>query len=76
MLAAMTTWRACPNLDRDGQDEVDAWVQGANTSFAAGRKAPLKPDEQQAIAQACRRATNSVIAATERCHNGKPPLQD
>ncbi len=73
MVAALATFRACPNLDEDNQQDLDAWIERASSDFTAGRKVKLEPDAQQAIAHACRRATSSVIAATERCKAGKPP---
>lgn len=76
MLAALATWRACPNLDQDNKEDVDAWIERAQIDFTAGRKVTLDKDAQQAIAMSCRRATSSVAAATERCHNGPPPRTD
>ncbi len=76
MVAALATFRACPNLDEDNQRDLDAWTERANADFTAGRKATLAPDAQQAIAHACRRATASVGAATERCKAGKRPKVD
>jgi hypothetical protein len=76
MLAALTVFRACPNLDEDNQQDLDAWIERANQDFIAGRKATLAADARQAIAHACRRATNSVIAATERCRAGRRPKTD
>lgn len=76
MLAAMAAFRACPNLDEDNQHDLDAWIERTQQDVAAGRKVTLDANAQQAIAQSCRRATNSVTAATERCHNGKRPRGD
>lgn len=73
MVTALATFRACPNLDEDNQHDLEAWIERANKDFTAGRKVTLAPDAQQAIAHACRRATNSVSAATERCHAGRSP---
>jgi hypothetical protein len=74
-VAALETWKQCANLDEAERDYVIAWIERANLDFAAGAKA--KPDEkaQHAIAHNCRRGTSSVIAATERCHNGRTPKQ-
>src|SRR5262245_14328802 len=76
MLAALATWRDCPNLDQDDKEDVEAWIERAQIDFTAGRKVTLDKDAQQAIAMSCHRATNSVTAATERCHNGKKPRID
>jgi hypothetical protein len=76
MLAALGAFRACPNMDKDDQGDVDAWIQRAQIDFAAGRKVTLDADAQSAIAQTCRRATGSVTAAIERCHNGRKPRED
>ncbi len=71
MVAALTAFRACPNLDEENQQDLDAWIERANKDLTAGRKVTLEANAQQAIALSCRRATNSVLAATERCHNGR-----
>ena len=76
LLAALTTFHECPNLDEDGKWELAAWIERTSTDFTARNKVKLDADAQKAIAVACRRATNSVIAATERCHAGKPPRTD
>jgi hypothetical protein len=76
MVASLTTFRACPNLDEDNQRDLEAWIERANHDFTAGRKVTLAADAQQAIALSCRRATNSVIAATARCRAGRPPKTD
>lgn len=76
MLAALQTFHACPNLDEDDQHDVEAWIERAQKDFAAGRKVELEPPAQAAIARNCRRATNSVEAATERCRAGKKPRVD
>jgi hypothetical protein len=76
MVGALETFKACPNLDEDNQEDLEAWIERASQDFTAGRKVTLAPDVQQAIAHACRRATNSVTAATERCRAGKRPKTD
>ncbi len=76
MTAALATFKACPNLDEDNQQDLEAWIERAGKDFAAGRKVTLAPDAQQAIAHACRRATSSVSAATERCRAGRRPKTD
>src|SRR5438128_1003907 len=76
MVAALETFRACPNLDEDDQRDIDACVERAQKDFTAGRKVELEAPAQAAIARSCRRATNSVAAATERCRAGKKPRVD
>src|SRR4051812_25971553 len=76
MLAAMATFRACQNLDEENQQQLDAWIERTQEDVAAGRKVKLDANAQQAIAQSCRRATNSVAAATERCQHGRAPRPD
>jgi hypothetical protein len=76
MLAAMATFRGCSNLDEENQQQLDAWIERTQQDVAAGRKVTLDANAQQAIAQSCRRATNSVAAATERCHHGRAPRAD
>ncbi len=73
MIDALGTFRTCPNLDEDNRDNLEAWIERAHQDFIAGRKVTLAADAQQAIALACRRATNSVSAATERCRAGRSP---
>jgi len=76
MVAALETFRACPNLEEEDQRDLEAWIERAQKDFAAGRKVELEPPAQAAIARSCRRATNSVAAATERCRAGKKPRVD
>ena len=76
MVAALATFRACPNLEEDDQRDIEFWIDRAEKDFAAGRKVELDAPAQQAIARSCRRATNSVVAATERCRAGKKPRVD
>jgi hypothetical protein len=76
MIAALTGFRACPNLDEDDQQDLDAWIDRANKDITAGRKVMLEANAQRAIAMSCRRATNSVLAAAERCRAGKAPPVD
>lgn len=76
MLGALSTFKACPNNDEDDRELIDAWIERANQDFAAGRKANPEPNAQQAIAAACRKAADSVRAATERCLAGPRPKTD
>lgn len=76
MVAALETFHACPNLDEDDQRDIEAWIERAQKDFAAGRKVELEAPAQAAIARSCRRATNSVVAATERCRAGRKPKVD
>jgi hypothetical protein len=74
LIAALTTYKACPNLDDDDRWDIDAWSERAQQDFAAGKKSSPEPNAQRAIAAACHKAAASVTAANERCHAGpKPP---
>ena len=75
VVTALETWKACKNLEDDDRDLIEAWTERAHLDFAAAEKA--KPDDraQHAIAHNCRRATDSIKAATERCGNGKKPRE-
>ncbi|HEY0481922.1 MAG TPA: hypothetical protein VGD37_30600 [Kofleriaceae bacterium] len=74
LIAALTAYKQCPNLDEDDRWDIDGWIERAQQDFAAGKKAKPDPNAQQAIAAACHKATASVSAANERCHAGpKPP---
>ena len=75
LVEALLVWKQCPNLDEEERDYIEAWVERANMDFAAADKA--KPDDkaQHQMAHNCRRATDSVKAATERCGNGKRPIE-
>jgi hypothetical protein len=74
LLAALATYKACPNLDDDDRWSIDAWAERAQQDFAAGRKSKPEPNAQRAIAAACHKAIASVMAATERCNAGPKPL--
>ena len=76
MVAALETFRACPNLEEDDQRDLQFWIERAQKDFTAGRKVELEAPAQAAIARSCRRATNSVAAATQRCRAGKKPRVD
>ncbi|HEY4242404.1 MAG TPA: hypothetical protein VGM88_21450 [Kofleriaceae bacterium] len=76
LVAALSSYRGCPNLSDDDKDDLDAWVQRAQWDFAAGKKAAPEPNAQKAIAAACHKATDSVHAATARCNAGKAPRRD
>jgi hypothetical protein len=73
LLAALATFKECPNLDDDDKADIDAWVRRAQQDFAAGKKSRPDADAQHAIAAACHKATASVAAATERCQAGPRP---
>jgi hypothetical protein len=72
-LTALATWRTCPNLDDGGRALIDAWIDTAKLSFAAGEKVELDDKQQHAIALSCHRFVDSAHAATQRCQAGKPP---
>ena len=73
LIATLSAYRRCPNLEEDDRQDLDDWIDHANKDFAAGRKANPDPNAQRAIALACFRATKSVQAASERCAAGPPP---
>ena len=73
MVAALETYKACPNNEDEDRESIDAWIETANRNFAASKKAKPEPNAQKAIAGACHKATESVKAATERCRNGPRP---
>jgi hypothetical protein len=76
MVGALAAFKACPNHEERDRNEIEGWIESANRSFAASRKANPEPNAQKAIAAACRKATDSVKAATERCHAGPRPKDD
>jgi hypothetical protein len=75
LIAALTTYQQCPNLDDEDREDIDAWTEQAQKDFAAGKKARPDPNAQRAIAAACRKAIASVMAATERCQAGPRPVE-
>jgi hypothetical protein len=75
LLAALTAWRTCENLEDNDARDVDAWLETATRSYAASKQANPEPNAQGAIAKACHRAAQSVRAAHERCNNGKKPIE-
>jgi len=75
LLAALATYKQCPNLDDEDRQDIDAWTERAQQDFAAGKKAKPEPNAQRAIAAACHKAVTSVTAANERCHAGPKPAQ-
>jgi hypothetical protein len=75
LLAALATWKQCPNLEDDDRYDIDAWTERMQEDFAAGKKSNPEPNAQRAIAAACHKATASVTAANQRCHAGRRPQQ-
>jgi hypothetical protein len=73
LLAALASYKLCPNLEDDDKGDIDAWIERTQQDFAAGKKASPEPNAQRAIAAACHKATGSVMAANERCHAGHRP---
>ena len=73
MLAALRTYKACPNLEDEDRSDLDGWIESATANLAAGKKANPDDRAQRAIALACHRATASVEAATQRCAAGPRP---
>jgi hypothetical protein len=76
MVAALETYKACVNHEDEDRENIDDWIETANRSFAASKKANPEPNAQKAIAGACHKATTSVKAATERCLAGPRPKDD
>jgi hypothetical protein len=76
MVAALETFKTCTNHEDEDRESIDAWVEFANRSFAASKKADPEPNAQKAIAGACHKATVSVNAANERCLAGPRPKDD
>jgi hypothetical protein len=74
LLAALATFKKCPNLEDEDRENIDGWTERAQQDFAAGKKANPDASAQRAIAVACHKATTSVQAANERCHNGPRPV--
>lgn len=74
LVAALTQYKTCKNLDEDDREDLDAWIDRAQKDFVAGRKAtPPEANAQRTIALACFRATKSVEAASQRCAAGPKP---
>jgi len=73
LVAAMTSYERCANLDDNDRRGIDAWIENARQDFTAGKKASPEPNAQHAIAAACHKAIASVNAANERCHAGPKP---
>ncbi len=73
LVEALGRWKLCPNVEPEDTQVIDFWIEEAKLDFAAGAKTTIEPQAQQAIAVRCRKATNSVTAALERCSNGHRP---
>ena len=73
LLAALASYKQCPNLEDDDRWDIDAWTERMQQDFAAGKKANPDTNAQRAIAAACHKATASVTAANERCQAGRRP---
>ena len=76
MVAALEKYKECANHEDEDRQNVEAWIETANRNFAASRKAKPEPNAQKAIAGACRKATDSVKAANDRCLAGPRPKDD
>ena len=76
MVATLARYKECPNHEHEDVEHIDAWIEIANRNFAASQKAKPEPNAQKAIAGACRKATDSVTAAIERCLAGPRPKND
>jgi len=75
LIAALTAYKACPNLEDDDRDALDAWIERAEWDLAAGKKVEIEANAQRQAAAACRKAARSVTAAHDRCKNGKRPKE-
>jgi len=75
LLAALASYKQCPNLDEADRRDIDGWTERVQQDFAAGKKAKPEPNAQHAIAAACHKAVASVTAANERCHAGPKPIE-
>ena len=73
LIGALATYKTCEHLEDQDKENLEDWIETANRNFAASRKANPEPNAQKTIAQACRKATESVKAATERCKAGPRP---
>lgn len=73
LLAALASYKKCPNLEDDDRQDIDAWTERMQQDFAAGKKTSPEPNAQRAIAAACHKAAASVGAANERCRAGRKP---
>jgi hypothetical protein len=73
---ALATYGECENLDPEEKTWAHEVVLVAEQSFEAGKKAAPDALGQRAIAVSCRKATDSIKAATERCHAGRRPPPD
>jgi hypothetical protein len=76
LATALEHYRACANLTSRQRDGISFLIDQTQLSLAAGHKANPDDKVQHAIAVSCRRAADSVAAATERCHNGPTPRMD
>ena len=76
MVASLATYMACENHEDEDRENIEAWIETANRNIAASKKANPEPNAQKAIAAGCRKATESVKAATIRCAAGPRPKQD
>lgn len=76
MIAALEAYKTCEHHEDEDRQHLEAWIETANRGFAASRKANPEPNAQNAIAGACRKATDSVKAAHQRCLVGPPPKTD
>jgi hypothetical protein len=76
LIAAIEQYRACANLTSRERDGITSLIEQTQRSIDAGHKANPDDKAQHAIAVSCHRASVSVNAAAERCHNGPTPRPD
>lgn len=73
LIGALADYKTCEHLEDEDRENLQDWLDTANRNFAASRKANPEPNARKTIAQACRKATESVKAAAERCRAGPRP---
>jgi hypothetical protein len=76
LIHAFEAWKQCPNLEDEQKPYVESLIERAHLDFAAAQKSQPDDRAQKEIARRCRRAAQSVKAATERCSHGHAPKAD
>src|SRR5262245_3710451 len=46
LLAALTAYKQCPNLEDEDRLDIDAWIERTQQDFAAGKKSNPEPNAQ------------------------------
>jgi hypothetical protein len=76
LIAAITTYGACPNAEDDLKHWTDRVAEVARQDFDASKQGHLDEPSRHVIALACHKAAVSIGNATIRCKAGKPPKVD